>query len=292
MLLLLSAATTARAQAGTRAPIILELPAGVRTLGLGNTGVAGRDDDVIFYNPAQVAVANGFSVSGERFSTSAGSGALSAVTRFNGGGIAIGMQMLNYDLPNFFPASRLSILDGGLTPAMSAEAIIAFAQPIKGTRVGIAAKYAEDDMSSIRLGRALADVGVSRLWFGNTIGLAVQNIGEDLGRNAVPPDTHLPTRTTLGVSRGTQAGPLDLFGTAAVSMLRTDRVDASGGLEAAYSWLSGYSVALRAGVRRRDVGIEPLTLGAGLTMDRMTFDYAMETLSNQRLGHRFGIRVR
>jgi hypothetical protein len=56
--------------------------------------------------------------------------------------------------------------------------------------------------------------------------------------------------------------------------------------------LNGYTLAVRGGVRRSTVGEEPLTLGAGYTMDRITVDYALETLSNQRVGHRFGIRVR
>src|SRR4051812_28892977 len=144
-----------RPNGGPYAPIVLLLPSGPRTLALGNTGVAGRDDDVIFFNPAQVAIANGFSVSGERLSETAGCGALSAVTRFNGsGGIAIGMRMANYQLPQgIFPATRLTLLDAGTSSSMSAEASIAYAAPFKGTRIGVAAKYAEDVTSSVRLGR-------------------------------------------------------------------------------------------------------------------------------------------
>ena len=279
------------------APIILELPAGARTLALGNTGVAGRDDDVIFFNPAQVAVATGMSASGERFSENAGTGALSAVTRFNGsGGIAIGMRMANYDLPaGVYPATRLTMLSGDTLLAnstgTSTEASIAYAQTWKSTRIGVAAKYAEDVVSSARLSRPLADVGLARVFFGNTIGLAVQNIGRDMDLlNGTTVD--LPTRTTLGASRAQIAGPLDLYVTGAVSMLRTDRFDASGGLEAAYSWLSGYNIALRAGLRRRDVGIDPFTAGAGFTMDRLSIDYALETLANGRIGNRIGLRIR
>jgi hypothetical protein len=281
------------AQAGSRAPIILELPSGPRTLALGNTGVAGRDDDVIFFNPAQVAIANGFSVSGERFSETSGSGALSAVTRFNGsGGIAIGMRLANYELPQgVYPATRLTLLDPGTSASMSAEASIAYAQPFKGTRIGVAAKYAEDVTSSVRLGRALADVGLAHAFFGSTFGLAVQNIGQDMDV-ANGGTIQLPVLTTLGASRAQIAGPFDLYGTAAIGMLRDSRFEASGGLEAGYSWLSGYSIALRAGARRRDAGIDPFTAGAGLTIDRMSIDYALETLSNNRLGNRIGIRIR
>jgi hypothetical protein len=284
---------------GTRlGPIILELPSGPRTLALGNTGVAGRDDDVIFFNPAQVAVANGFSVSGERYSETAGSGALSAVTRFNGsGGIAIGMRLANYQLPfGTLPAARALPLDRGSSSNMSAEASVAYAQPFKGTRIGVALKYAEDVTSSLRLDAPLVDVGLSRNFFGSTFGLAVQNIGRDIHdagfANVNLGNVDLPVLTTLGASRAQIAGPFDLYGTAAIGMLRDERFEASGGLEVGYSWLSGYSVALRAGARRREVGIEPFTAGAGLTMDRLSIDYAVEALSNSHLGQRVGLRIR
>jgi hypothetical protein len=286
-------ASLARAQTAPVAPIILELPAGARTLALGNTGVAGRDDDVIFFNPAQIAVATGISASAERFSSTANTGALSAVTRFNGsGGVAIGVRMATFDIPfAVYPANRQTLIDGGALASMSSEASVAFAQTWKSTRFGVAAKYAQDVSASVRLSRPLADVGVARAWFGNTVGLAVQNIGND--RDTVFGQTiEMPVRTTLGLSRAQIAGPLDVYGTAAISMLRTDRLDASGGIEAAYSWLSGYSVALRAGLRRRDIGINPFTAGAGLTIDRMSIDYALETLSNGRIGNRLGVRVR
>src|SRR3954464_1685876 len=83
----LAAPLTSGAQAsGTRGPLILLLPSGARSLALGNTGIASRDDQVIFFNPAPLAIANGFSASGEYLSNSAGAGTLSAVTRFNGNG--------------------------------------------------------------------------------------------------------------------------------------------------------------------------------------------------------------
>ncbi len=75
-------------------------------------------------------------------------------------------------------------------------------------------------------------------------------------------------------------------------MLSTDFVIPSGGLEANYSWLSGYNIALRAGARRPMVGEDAFTAGAGFSLDRVTLDYGLETLSGGRVGHRVGIRVR
>lgn len=280
-----------RAQHNPLAPIILQLPGGTRALAMGNTGVAMRDDDAIFYDPAMLVSATGMSASGEWLSSTAGTGSLSAVTRFNGGGIGIGMRFANYEvLAGGFPATRATMLDQGVDPATSIEATVGFAQTIKGFRAGIAGKYVEDVSSAARLGRPMADVGLSHDYFHTTFALAVQNIGRSM--DLAPPVVDAPTRTTLGALRAGQAGPFDYVATAGVSLLRTNFVQPSGGVELNYSWLNGYDVALRAGARRSAVGEQPFTAGAGISVDRVTIDYALETLANQRVGHRFGIRVR
>ncbi|HEY4129310.1 MAG TPA: hypothetical protein VGM50_01740 [Gemmatimonadaceae bacterium] len=294
------------AQTGLYAPLVLLLPSGTRTLGLGNTGVASRDDEVIFFNPAQLVNARGVTASGERYSANAGGGALSAATAFSNGGIGIGARAVDYDAPaNFFPVDRSTMLDAGV-PASAYELSVGIGQAYKGFRGGVTGKYAEDIASNTRVGRAMADVGLAKDFFRNyTVGLAVQNIGSSMSipcglqhagkacaENASSMDVLSPVRTTLGASTGKSVGEFDLFGTAAVSMLRTDFVIPSGGLEANYSWLSGYNIALRAGARRPMLGEDAFTAGAGFTMDRLTIDYALETLSGGRVGHRVGLRVR
>jgi hypothetical protein len=285
-------------------PVILSLPGGTRALALGNTGVAGRDDEVIFYNPAMLVSATGFSASGEYFSSTSGTGALSAVTRFNGGGLGIGMQFASYDFANAgMPASQASVIEPGTGPAASFMAVVGYGQTVKGFRVGVAGKFAEETDGTVRFARPMADVGVSRDFFRTTFALAVQNIGDlqmDLPQRPSPSvgtpiplgPTYLPLKTTLGAAKSGQLGEFDYAVTGAVSLLRDEFVQPSGGVELNYSWLNGYNIALRAGVRRSTIGEQPLTAGAGFTADRVTFDYALETLSNQRVGHRFGIRVR
>src|SRR5215470_11186116 len=118
------------------------IPAFPRTLALGDVGVTSRDDEVIFFNPAQLVVATGFSTSGERYTEGSSGGALSAVTRFNGGGVAIGMRANSVD--------GLGSLGGSVGQTAfsqtSLEASIGLAQVVKGIRVGVAAKYAEQDL--------------------------------------------------------------------------------------------------------------------------------------------------
>ena len=305
---------------GPYAPIILLLPSGPRTLALGNTGVAGRDDDVIFFNPAQLVIARGFSGSIERYSATSAGGALSAVTRFNTGGIAIGMRMVDYETPaNSYPPDRGTMLDAASGNGTSVEATVGVGQVIKGVRVGVAGKYVEDNVPALRASRGAVDLGVSKDFFTRyTFGFAVQNIGSSIpvpctvarqsaagsgdcaipsGIPPFPPDTRLtsarlPLRTTLGAQTQQAVGQFDLVATAAVFALRMGWLGASGGAELGYSWLDGYNVAVRAGARSTLPGEAAFTAGAGFTMDRLSIDYAAETLTGSRWGQRIGLRVR
>ena len=314
---------------GPYAPIVLLAPAGARTLAMGNTGVASRDDDVLFFNPAQVAIARGFSISGERYSSSAAGGSLSAVTRFNNtGGIAIGMRFADYELPfDVFPADRGTMLGAGAAHGTSLEAIAGIAQVFKGFRVGLAGKYIEDVVPTARVSSGAADVGISRDVFRfYTIGLSVQNIGPSTtipcsfevlsitpcpippvpGGGAIIETTtaKLPLRTTLGVAtqralgRVRRRGDGGALGAARGLSLRERR--SRTGLQLA-RWLRCRGACRRAAPA---LGEKPFTAGAGFTMDRLSIDYALETLtewralpggiarSSSRVGHRIGLRIR
>jgi hypothetical protein len=266
-------------------PVVLTLPAGPRTLALGDVGVTSRDDEVIFFNPAQLVVANGFSTSGERYAAGSSGAAMSAVTRFNGGGVAIGVRTQS-------AAGDVGVLPLGVPVAFgqpivssSLEASAGIAQAYKGIRFGAAVKYAEQDLGFSRLQRGLVDLGVAK------VGASVQNLGQDPDLPG-PIAAELPRQATLGVSRAGSVGEFDLFGTAAVSWVRSNTLAPAGGLEVNYSWLSGYNIALRAGARRPLAGEDAFTAGAGFTMDRLSIDYALETLSGGRIGNRLGLRIR
>jgi len=281
----------ADAQPRTILPFVLTLPSGPRTLALGDVGVTSRDDEVLFFNPAQLVIANGFSTSGERYGGGSSGAALSAVTRFNGGGVAIGMRTQSAE-GDFIPGPGLpSAFDQSLVSS-SLELSVGIAQAFKGIRFGVAGKYAEQEFGGSRLERGLVDLGVSKVVFGSyTVGAAVQNLGQD-GDLPGPVEAELPRQATLGVSRAESVGEFDLFGTAAVSWVRSNTLAPAGGLEVNYSWLSGYNIALRAGARRPLPGQKAFTAGAGFTVDRLSIDYALETLSGGRVGNRLGLRIR
>jgi hypothetical protein len=283
------------AQTHEYAPLILRLPSSARYLAMGNTAIGSRDDDALFYNPAQVAVARGMSLSAERFSRSSYGGSMSSVTRFNGGGIAIGAEVLSFEPSSLdvFPVTRGDL--GGsyasASPGMALDVTAALAQVYKSVRVGAAAKYVAETVNGVRLGRGLVDLGVSKDFFRSyTLGLALQNLGRH--NQLTGESIDLPTRLTFGATGGQQAGPFDLLMTADVSALRGGFVAPAGGAELGYSWLDGYAIALRGGARRPGQGEGAATGGAGLTIDRLSVDYALETLSHSRVAHRIGLRIR
>jgi hypothetical protein len=291
------------------APTVLKFPASVRALGMGNVGVASRDDDVVFYNPAQLAIARGMSASGSRYSPTAGGGALSSVTRFNNGGIGVGVSMLEYNalgpsLPGNPPA-----MQGHGGAATSIDAVVGLAQVFKSMRVGVAAKYVDDQLPEVRINQAAFDVGLAKDFMRfYTVALAVQNIGGSttyrcpsctIALSPVPPSpalnvrAQLPLRSTLGVATSRQLGPFDVVATAGLSMLRSDLLRPAGGGELSYSWLDGYSIAVRVGSASPDVGESSATGGIGFTMDRLTIDYGAESSwSGRGVQHRIGLRIR
>src|SRR5437868_479377 len=141
----------------------LPLPtsASTRGLAMGNANLASRDDDVIFYGPAQLAVARGTSVAGERYVDRLASGSVSTTSRLANGGIGVGAQIVearNLDpcvttLPNGRPPTRM---------ITRSQAVVGAALPFKRFRFGLAGKYASEQPDNGRVSAFLVDAGVSR----------------------------------------------------------------------------------------------------------------------------------
>jgi len=295
------------AVAATAQCVDLPLPtsASTRGLAMGNANLAGRDDDVIFYGPAQLAVARGTSVAVERYLDGLSSGTAATTSRLASGGIGVGAQIVEgknsasclqqFTLPNGFPAART---------ISRSEAVVGAAQTYKRVRFGLAAKYATEDADDQRLSRFLVDAGVSRDFsLGDFIPLTAAFSIQSIGGN--PTDAYalgIPRTASIGVATGGPLGTFDLAvmaqagvehsGTAVDHM--KNRPLLRGGVELGYTWLDGYSIAIRAGERTAS-GFEltrHTTLGVGLVLDRFAFDYALEHLAGPYVGNRFGIRLR
>jgi hypothetical protein len=290
----LTASLPLTAQTATTGPLALTLPSSARTLAMGDIGVAGRDDDVIFYNPAQLSVARGTSFSLTRLSETARGGTMSTVLRLGSGAVGFGVNYLEYQVaPVSYPFRLPDIIGGNFAIGTSALGSLGYAQTYKGFRLGAAAKYAMDVVDIERFGHAYGDVGVARDFRSGryTAGLAVQHIGTGLDRGAQ--EIAAPTTATLGLSTSQALGPFDVVATAGLSYSDEDQLSGGGGAEIGWSWLNGYSIAARVGGHTHRQGQENVVMGGiGFTADRLTFDLTAHQLESHTVGYRAGIRIR
>jgi hypothetical protein len=288
------------AQAPATGPVILLLPASTRAIGLGNAWVAGRDEDVLFYNPAQIIGARaGFDATVGEYGSRSKLGSMASV--FTGGPLTLGwgVQFVNFSTPagTPYPFVPATLTKTGATDAFALMATVGGAMTFKGFKIGIAAKYAEDRVAetapggiAMRHDAFLGDVGVAHNLWGGVAGLAVQNIGRGWVEGTTRIDT--PTEGSLGWFRTQQLGELDI-GLAGQVTARSGWVSPGGGVEVGYGWIEGYSAALRAGARRpEDWGEKPVGFGATFNADRLTLDYGLQLFDGGRVAHRVTFRWR
>lgn len=275
-------------------PTVLNLPGGARAGSLGNAFVAGRGPEVLFYNPAQLSLAPGLLVSAARYG-SASTQVTSATTMTVGQLTAgFGVQYLDYR-PSAFPSHPGEIGEPGFFIGASLAATAAVSFRWKGLRWGAAAKYVQEHGAGILSGHGALDVGVGREWNRLTFGLSAQHIGSDLpfGDGTVA----LPRRMTLGAAlpRLPIGTYFDIGATAALAWERGGRFAPAGGVELFYQPVEGWLFALRAGARLPEDAprpkLHPVTLGAGVSLDRLALDYGFEKISGGGTVHRLGLRI-
>jgi hypothetical protein len=297
-----AAARPSSAQAPATGPLALLLPASTRAMALGNAGVTGRDDDVLFYNPAQlVGARGGFNTTLARYGTRSTLGAMTS--SFTGGPLTLGwgVQVVNYSTRSgeLYPFAPAVLVDRGSVNALSLLAAVGAAMAYKGFRIGTAAKYAEDRLSAgsgtaatapALHGIFVADVGVAHALWTGVAGLSIQNIGHTPRGGALQIDA--PFQASLGWSATKQVGEFDV-GVATQLSARKGWFSPGGGVEVGYGWIEGYALTLRAGARRPETDAEkPFGLGASLNADRLTLDYGLQFFDGAQTAHRLTIRWR
>jgi hypothetical protein len=110
--------------------------------------------------------------------------------------------------------------------------------------------------------------------FGGTLAASAQNLGH--AHDPLGATSGVPTQVLFGYSRQQSVGMVDL-GLYGEGLERMGWWSPAGGVDANYSWIEGYSVSLRAGVRRPDVtGAKPFAFGAAFSADRLTVEYAVQ----------------
>lgn len=289
--LLLGGAVTVKAQEFPLAPLIARLPGSTRALGMANADAGGRESDVIFYNPAQLAVAHGTGASAEFYHEGNLLVTLSTVLDLGPGTIGVGVQSLTFSNSGYSFAPPGALDASGPIPSSGLILALGYAQRLFGLRAGVNAKLLEQEIGSTRDNRGSLDFGLSRDLLNGTLGLSLQNVGPAF-RSSYGTVSQ-PTRTSFGFTSDRYlVGPFDVIGAATTSLVRGRDFIAGGGGEILYSWLDGYSVAGRAGVRRAAEGEGPWTVGFGITADRVSLDYAFESRFRRPGAHRIGVRIR
>jgi hypothetical protein len=292
----------ASAQAPPSAPLVLRTPSSVRATALGDAWVAGRDADVIFYNPAQlIGVRQEFTLSLTRRGPGSTLGTFSSVYAAGKMSLTLGwgVKFASYSTASSaaYPYSP-DVLNGrGPSAAFGMLATVGGAVVYKGFRIGAAGKYVTDrvpqpsnslDTGSTSHHAFVADLGVAHSLFGGMAALGVQNLGPKHVDGT--PQADLPRQVLAGWSRFKAAGPLDL-GLFTQVTARHGWMAPAAGLEVGYSWIEGYSVTLRAGAHRPETAAErPVAVGGAFTADRLTFEYALQFFDNGRYAH--GVTVR
>jgi hypothetical protein len=288
----------AQAQSDGSAPLILELPASTRALGLGNVFVLSTaTSDAVFYNAGLVNAARGFGVDVQRYRSASTLATVSAATALGGGGLAVGVQMLSFTTVGntvlLTPDDAGALLNSGGVAASEMVATIGYGRVIAGFRVGAAGKVIEQRIGADRDATAAVDIGIVRRFFGITWGVTGQNIGPGLS-TGFSDAAALPTRVTLGASmRSRPVGPLDVLATAAVSRRRDGEIIPAGGVEISWWPIIGRTFFGRVGFRRvPDDSASPVTVGFGFTGDSFTIEYGFESFDGPGAAHRFGLRWR
>ena len=276
-----------------------------RGLAMGNADLASRDDDVIFYGPAQLSVARGTSVAGEGYPGKLASATMATTARIASGGVGLGAQVMEGE--NVGSCAAAPLLPNGQPPSQAitrALGVVGAAFPFKRFRFGVDGKYALEQADAAHASSLLADVGIARDFsvadfLPLTAVMAFQSIGPDPTRAI---ELGVPREASLGLATNGPFGPLDFAilvqggvehnGTQSTGI--KNRPLARGGVELGYSWLDGYSFAFRAGARTASSYelVRHFTAGAGIVLDRVSIDYALEELTNTAFGQRLGIRLR
>lgn len=292
-------APTAYAQPLGEGPLVLRLPSSARVAAMANAGLVSTDGDAMFYNPGMLASSRGAAISMQRYGSASTAGSMGTTSTVGPLTIGVGAQFVSYLAPggvtyaDVIKPGATHLSDGGSVSASSTAFTFGVGRTIKGTRLGVNLKYVEDRLGASHDGTAAFDIGMSRALGPGTVGLVVQNLG--VGPRLEGIKGTLPRRIGVGFG-GYQAvaGHWDVGAQLALTLEGDLFVRPAGGAELAYVPIEGVTITLRQGFRRpRERDESLITAGLGVTVDRISIDYAMEPMRGGRpVSHRVGLRIR
>jgi hypothetical protein len=296
----------AQASADTRAAILLTLPAGSRALGLGESWDAVADDEsALFYNPAQLARVRALAVGGslQNYVASTTLGAFAVALPLGHGTVGFGLQVLDYgSADEIVPAEgsngQVGMPTGSTVTAQDMAFTLGYGIAFGSRhelRLGVALKYAREEVASYSGGAMAGDVGAAfTLPNGWDVSAALQHLGSKLALASVSAPLPLTWRAAV-------AAPMvraDAFTLRPMAEARqVSGSDVTGVLGAEGTWRTGTSgtvLSARAGYAFRGStdARAPFTAGAGITLGRLQVDYAYEGFdliggATNRVGVRF-----
>lgn len=296
-LLLVSTPAAGTAQSLEHGPLLGEIPTSVRAASLGNAFMlTGTDPEMVFYNPALLQRSQGIGMSAQLYSGESTAFSLAGGSSWWGGGIGFGIQVLEYSVASddtrFVPTSADDLLITGPNGITEFAAVLGYARQYFGFRLGASAKAINRRVDGVQDGVIAVDLGASRVFYGVTFGVAVQNLGENL----VMAESELPLaeRVTVGLTSSSYSiGGVDVAGTFAVTRRADVEVIPGGGLEFSYWPVQGRTFIGRVGLKKVPSGEEsPFTFGAGFRGDAIAIDYGYQTFDGLDGVHRVGLTFR
>ena len=180
LLLLVLQTSPCVAQSDDVAPLLLELPASTRALGLGGAFVvSSAASDALFHNPGGLVNAGDVSFGAQKYGSASVLGTFSAATEWAGGYLALGIQGLSYGsaVPwlDGIPDDANDLLSDSPVGASELVGSIGYGREVLGFRVGVVGKAIEQRVGPGRGATGAADFGVVRRLMGLTFGLSAQN---------------------------------------------------------------------------------------------------------------------
>ena len=288
------------AQARGEAPLVLRLPSSARIAAMANVGIAANDGDALLYNPGMLNGARGMAVSLQRYGSFGTAGAFGTATQIGVLNVGVGAQFVDWTVPSGTAwgdavrpgATRLA--DSGGVAASSSAFTVGVARAVKGARIGANLKYAEDRFGAQHDGTFAFDFGVTMPLGPANFAIVAQNLGPGLNIGGV--NGMLPRR--VGVGYGGGMYPLyerfDLGAQMQLMLEGNSFLRPAGGIEVGYVPIEGVAIVVRSGVRLpREKDESLVTGGLGLTLDRISIDYALEPFRGGRpASHRIGVRIK
>lgn len=288
MLAIFLAGEAAWAGSGTHAADFLNIPADSRGAALGNSCVSNSAGaGALFYNPAALA-ADGFgemSFSHAELMQDLRLDNISLALPLKSGGLGVGITYLGYgDIQGYDVAG---VATGDLS-AYSMQVSIGYSQRLgEALSAGIAVKPVIEKLADYNANTVTFDAGLLAQFGRFSVGAQYANIGGSL--KYLDESISLPATIRVGASFRTIG-----FSTFSMAAAKTEGESTvlGAGLEYQYSHMLAFRAGYNGALESSDNTADGLSLGAGLHLGQMGFDYSYRPTASQEGVHQITASLR